>query len=78
MKEFSLDFYEEDTGGTRVYKLYSGDVFTINDKLMVDVFKNSNRNVSFIPIKRYKMVKWYNPATWFKKWIDVMFVQHDE
>jgi hypothetical protein len=58
----------ESKNNVRVYKLQSGDVFSILEKNAFDAMSNNGCGYMLVPIKRYKKVIWYKPSTWFR-WI---------
>ena len=63
---------EKHTTKIPIYKLNKGDIITVAEKQIFNVFHNVY-NV-FRPIKRIKHIVWYKPSTWFR-WYWVLEVQ---
>lgn len=57
------------------YKLNKGDIITVTEKQIFNVFHNIY-NV-FRPIKREKHIVWYKPSTWFR-WYWVLEVINEQ
>lgn len=59
----------------RGYRLTDGDIFTVAEKQLFEVFAMSNRNHIFVPIKRHRRITWYKPATWFRWLWDIQYTE---
>ena len=65
----------------RAHRLSNGDIFTIDAKYFMDVFTKSNQYHVFMPRRVFKKVIWYKPKTWFRKYIEIEYIdyeKHDE
>ena len=62
----------------RAYAIRNGDVFTIEDKRIIEVLSQSNSHHIFLPLRRYKKVTWYRPWTWFRWFWKVQYIEYGE
>lgn len=62
----------------RAYAIRNGDIFTIEDKRIIEVLSQSNSHHIFLPLRRYKKVVWYRPWTWFRRFWDVKYIEYVE
>ena len=62
----------------RAYELRSGDIFTIEDRHVLEALCHSNSRHIFLPLRRYRKVIWYRPRTWFRRFWDIQYIEFRE
>ena len=62
----------------RSYELRSGDIFTIEDRHVLEALCHNNSYHIFLPLRRYRKVIWYRPWTWFRRFWDVQYIEFKE
>lgn len=74
----SVDISSYLISAPRCYQLRHGDIFTVSESYLIHVVRQSNQRRLFLPLKRYKMVTWYKPRTWFAYYWQIEYIAYQE
>mgnify|MGYP004659785627 CR=1 FL=1 len=77
-KKFAKYEYVEVPQPVRAYAPRNGDIFTIDDRHVLEVLRHSNSHHIFLPLRRYRKVIWYRPWTWFRRFWDIQYIEFEE
>lgn len=54
----------------RAYQIQKNDIITVQGKNQLSLYLDNNFKI----IATYKIIKWYNPFSWFKKYYQLMYI----